>query len=234
MCPWSSVEGGQQYRKLKGEKWSSILLTFGKLVPAIAISYWYQRKENLLSTPERRCTWSANRTWICEQHSSHVTFSRWFTSTFFFCHIDIGSRLKNKVCRALHFIPSMRSCCVLLDPLRLSTFLLSILSLIFLFILVIIFIFHGGVRHYGREQSSHKIRAPCRRRIGGVVLRAESFDDLITADHKVLSEGCESRNNHRYAVVVQDVATQLIQSYPCKTTNFSGNTKELAKVLGAR
>ena len=25
----------------------------------------------------------------------------------------------------------------------------------------------------------------------------------MTADHKVLSENCESRNNHRYAVVVQ-------------------------------
>ena len=37
----------------------------------------------------------------------------------------------------------------------------------------------------------------------------------ITADHKVLSEGCESRDNHRYAVVVQDLATQWIQSYPC-------------------
>ena len=31
------------------------------------------------------------------------------------------------------------------------------------------------------------------------------------ADHKVLSEGCESRHNHRYAVVVQDLATQQIQ-----------------------
>ena len=27
------------------------------------------------------------------------------------------------------------------------------------------------------------------------------FCDLITADHKVLSENCESRNNHRYAIV---------------------------------
>ena len=43
---------------------------------------------------------------------------------------------------------------------------------------------------------------PCRRRIGGAVPRAEKFVDLITVDHKVLSEGCEARNNHRYAVVV--------------------------------
>ena len=57
----------------------------------------------------------------------------------------------------------------------------------------------------------------CRRRIGGAVPRAEKFGDLITADHIVFSEGGESRNNHRYAVVVQDLATQWIQSYPCKT-----------------
>ena len=42
-------------------------------------------------------------------------------------------------------------------------------------------------------------RGPCRRRNGGAVPRAEYFGDLSTADHKVLSEGCESRNNHRYS-----------------------------------
>ena len=47
-------------------------------------------------------------------------------------------------------------------------------------------------------QRTKIIRAPCRRRIGRVVPRAENFGD--TADRKVLSEGCESRNNHRYAV----------------------------------
>ena len=31
---------------------------------------------------------------------------------------------------------------------------------------------------------------------------AEIFGDLITADHKVLSENFELRNNHRFAVVV--------------------------------
>ena len=77
-------------------------------------------------------------------------------------------------------------------------------------------------------------RAPCRRRTGRAVPRAVNFGDLITADHKVLSEGCGSRNNHRHAVVVQDLATQWIQTYPCKNKNFSGNTKEFAKVLGAR
>ena len=66
-------------------------------------------------------------------------------------------------------------------------------------------------------QRTKITRAPCRRRIGGAVPRAKKFGDLITADHKVLSENCESRNNHRYAVVVQDLATQWIQAHPCKT-----------------
>ena len=59
-------------------------------------------------------------------------------------------------------------------------------------------------------------RSSCRRRIGTVVPRAEIYCDLITADHKVLGEESESLNNHRYAVVVQNLATQWLQSFPCK------------------
>ena len=77
-------------------------------------------------------------------------------------------------------------------------------------------------------------RAPCRRRNGEAVPRADNFGDLITADHKVLSDNCESRNNHRYAVVVQDLATQWIQAYPCKKQNFTRNPEKLAKVPGTR
>ena len=97
---------------------------------------------------------------------------------------------------------------------------------------------HNVYTHFPKDrnceicQRTNITRAPCRRRIGRVVLRAEIFGDLITADHKVLSQGCESRNSHRYAVVVQDLATQWIQSYLCKTKT-SQETKELAKVLGA-
>ena len=58
---------------------------------------------------------------------------------------------------------------------------------------------HSVYTHFPKDRNCEickrtKItRAPCRRRIGGAVLRAENFVDLITADHKVLSEGCESR-----------------------------------------
>ena len=78
-------------------------------------------------------------------------------------------------------------------------------------------------------QRTKNTRAPCRRRIGRVV--PENFGDLITADHKVLSEGCESRNNHRYAIVVQDLATQWIQSYPCKTKTSQETQRSFMKFL---
>ena len=96
---------------------------------------------------------------------------------------------------------------------------------------------HSFYTHFPKDrnceicQRTKIIRAPCRRRIGGVVLRAENFGDLITADHKVLSEDCESRNNHRYAVVVQDLATQWIQSYPYKTKTFQETQRSLQKFL---
>ena len=45
----------------------------------------------------------------------------------------------------------------------------------------------------------------------------------------MLSEESESRNNHRYAVVVQDLATQWIQSYPCKSKSSQETQKNLMK-----
>ena len=80
-------------------------------------------------------------------------------------------------------------------------------------------------------QRTKITRAPCRRRNGGAVPRAENVGDLITADHKVLSDNCESRNNHRYAVVVQDLATQWIQAYPSKTNTSQETQRSLQKFL---
>ena len=73
--------------------------------------------------------------------------------------------------------------------------------------------------------------APCKRRNGEAVPRAESFGDLITADHKVQRDNCESRNNHRYAVVVQDLATQWIQTYPCKNKTSQETQRSFQKFL---
>ena len=61
---------------------------------------------------------------------------------------------------------------------------------------------HSVYTHFPKDlnceicQRTKITRAPCTRRIGGAAPRAENFGDVITADHKVLSEGCDSRNNH--------------------------------------
>ena len=96
---------------------------------------------------------------------------------------------------------------------------------------------HSVSTHFPKDrngeicQGTKITRAPCRRRIGGAVPRTENFGDLITADHTVLSESCESRNDHRYAIVVQDLATQWIQSYPCKTKTCQETQRSLQKFL---
>ena len=51
---------------------------------------------------------------------------------------------------------------------------------------------------------------------------------LTTAKHKILNEGRESRNNHRYAVVVQVLATQW---NPCQTKTSQETEKNLRKFL---
>ena len=96
---------------------------------------------------------------------------------------------------------------------------------------------HSVYTHFPKDRNCEickrtKItRAPCRRRNGEAVPRAANFGDSITADHKVLSDNCESRNNHRYEVVVQDLATQWIQAYPCKNKTSQETQRSLQKFL---
>ena len=96
---------------------------------------------------------------------------------------------------------------------------------------------HSVYTHFPKDRNCEickrtKItRAPCRRRNGEAVPRAANFGDLITGDRKVLSDNCESRNNHRYAVVVQDLVTQGFQAYPCKTKTSQESQRSLQKFL---
>ena len=79
------------------------------------------------------------------------------------------------------------------------------------------------------------MEAPCRKRTGNQVPRAEkTWRFLITATQKVLSEVCESRNNHRHAVVVQDLATQWLESYPCKKQNLFRKPNRVCKSFSSR
>ena len=77
--------------------------------------------------------------------------------------------------------------------------------------------------------GTRMIWTACRRRIGRVVPPAENFGDLITADHKVLSEGCESRNNHRLSC--RTWPPQWIQSFPCKTKTSQETQRSLQTFL---
>ena len=96
---------------------------------------------------------------------------------------------------------------------------------------------HSVYTHFPKErnyeicQRTKITKPPFRRRSGEAVPRAENLGDLITAEHKVLSDHCESRNNHRYAVGVQDLATQWIQAYPCKTKTSQETQRSLQKFL---
>ena len=73
---------------------------------------------------------------------------------------------------------------------------------------------HSIYTHFPKDRNDDiclrtKIpKASCRRRAGTVVPRPETIGDITIADHKIVSEGCKSRNSHRYAVLLQDLATQ--------------------------
>ena len=81
------------------------------------------------------------------------------------------------------------------------------------------------------RKSPQSTKSRCRKRIESSTSIRKKFGHLITADHKVLSEDCESRNNHWKAVVVQDLATQWLQSYPCKSKSSQETEKSSRKIL---
>ena len=95
---------------------------------------------------------------------------------------------------------------------------------------------HSVYTHFPKDRNCEickrtKItRAPCRRRNGGAVPRAENFGDLITGYHKVLSENCESPMCSRGAGFGHSMDPVVSVS----KKNFTGNTEKLAEVLGAR
>ena len=62
------------------------------------------------------------------------------------------------------------------------------------------------------------------------MVKQQKFGDLITADHKVLNEGGESRNYHRYAVAVRRFGPSMDSILSVQNKNFSGDGKEGTKV----
>ena len=96
---------------------------------------------------------------------------------------------------------------------------------------------HNVVTHSPKDRNcevcrrTRITRTHCRKRTSNLIPRAEHLGDLITADYQVFNEKCESRNSHRYAVVVQDCATQWLQAYPCKTKTPQETGEKLQKFL---
>ena len=87
---------------------------------------------------------------------------------------------------------------------------------------------HSGDTHFPKDRSCETCRrtkitkAPCRKRTGAAVPRAENFGDLLTADHKVPSDNCSSICNRGARL-----------GHSTVNENFTGNTKELVEVVGA-
>ena len=77
-------------------------------------------------------------------------------------------------------------------------------------------------------------RAPCRRRNGEAVPRAVNFGDLITADHKVLSDNCESRNNPSIRSRGAGSSHPMDPGVSVQKQNFTRHPEKLAKVPGTR
>ena len=121
---------------------------------------------------------------------------------------------------------------LVLTPVLLMKFLQSRLQREVRILVCTVFILISLKTEIAKSVKGPKLQGPpCRRRNGEAVPRAEKLGELIKADHKVLSDNCESRNNHRCAVVVQDLATQWIQAYPCKTKTSQETQRSLQKFL---
>ena len=69
---------------------------------------------------------------------------------------------------------------------------------------------------------------------GETVPRADNFGDLITADHKVLSDNCESRKQSSIRSRRAGLGHPMDPVVSVQNKNFSRNTPELAKVPGTR
>ena len=99
---------------------------------------------------------------------------------------------------------------------------------------------HNSSTHFCKDPNCEVCRrpkvtrAPCKRNPDDWSDRIEiaaRFGDTKTADHKVLNEEQESRMHHNHAVVVQGLATQWIQSYPCKSKSAQETQRSLRTFL---
>ena len=99
---------------------------------------------------------------------------------------------------------------------------------------------HSVYTHFPKDRNCEickrtKItRAPCRRRNGEAVPRAVNFGDLITADHKVLSDNCESSKQSSICSRGAGSSHSMDPGVCVQKQNLTRNPEKLAKIPGTR
>ena len=94
---------------------------------------------------------------------------------------------------------------------------------------------HNVHTHFPRDRNCEfckrtKItRAPCRRRNGEAVPRAVNFGDLITADHKVLSDNCESPCKNKTSQETQRSLQKFLEPERKQKVIYTDNSLEFGK-----
>ena len=99
---------------------------------------------------------------------------------------------------------------------------------------------HSVYTHFPQDRNCEickrtKItRAPCRGRNGEAVLRALNFGDLITADHKVLSDKLRLSKQSSICSRGAGSSHSMDPGVSVQNQNFTRNPEKIAKVLGTR
>ena len=99
---------------------------------------------------------------------------------------------------------------------------------------------HSVYTHFPKDRNCEickrtKItRAPCRRRNGEAVPRTANFGDLITADHKVPKRRLRISKQSSIRSRGAGLGHPMDPGLSVQNKNFTGNSKKLAKVFGAR
>ena len=85
-------------------------------------------------------------------------------------------------------------------------------------------------RNCAVRKRTKMIRAPRRKRTGNQVPRAKEFGDLITADHRALSEDCESQKKSPIRSHCMRLGHLMVAILSVPNQIVSGNRKEFTKV----
>ena len=99
---------------------------------------------------------------------------------------------------------------------------------------------HNVHTHFPKDRNCENCkrtkitRAPCRRHNRGAVLRSENFGDLITVDHKVLSDTLRVSKQSSIRSRGSGSSHSMDPGVSVQKQNFTRNPEKLAKVPGAR